>query len=41
MTASMTKKNLREGAVYLAAPDNDLARLLETNGVKDEKGTRT
>ena len=33
MTASLTKKSLREGAVYLAARDNDLARLLETNGV--------
>ena len=33
MTASLTKKRLREGAVYLAARDNDLARLLETDGV--------
>jgi DNA-3-methyladenine glycosylase II len=33
MTASLTKKSLREGALYLAARDKDLARLLETNGV--------
>jgi len=33
MTASLTKKSLREGALYLAARDKDLACLLETNGV--------
>lgn len=33
MTGSLTKRTLREGTLYLAARDNDLARLLETNGV--------
>ena len=33
MTRSLTRKSLAEGAVYLAAHDNDLARLLETDGV--------
>lgn len=33
MGASLTKESLREGALYLAARDNDLARLLETDGV--------
>jgi DNA-3-methyladenine glycosylase II len=33
MTASLTKKSLTEGAVYLAGLDNDLARLLEADGV--------
>jgi DNA-3-methyladenine glycosylase II len=33
MIPSLTKTSLREGTVYLAARDNDLARLLETNGV--------
>jgi DNA-3-methyladenine glycosylase II len=33
MTTSLTKKSLTEGAVYLAARDNDLARLLEADGV--------
>jgi DNA-3-methyladenine glycosylase II len=33
VTKSLTKKSLAEGAVYLAAHDNDLARLLETDGV--------
>ena len=33
MTTLLTKKRLSEGAVYLAARDKDLARLLETDGV--------
>ncbi|MCD4717375.1 MAG: hypothetical protein K8R45_11630 [Desulfobacterales bacterium] len=33
MTISLTKKSLTEGAVYLAGRDNDLARLLEADGV--------
>lgn len=33
MVTSLTKKSLTEGALYLAARDNDLARLLETDGV--------
>ena len=33
MTTLLTKKSLTEGAVYLAARDNDLARLLEADGV--------
>jgi DNA-3-methyladenine glycosylase II len=33
MTTSLTKKSLTEGAVYLAARDNVLARLLEADGV--------
>jgi DNA-3-methyladenine glycosylase II len=32
MIISLTKNSLKKGAVYLAARDNDLARLLETNG---------
>jgi len=33
MTTSLTKKSLKEGALYLAARDNDFARLLEADGV--------
>lgn len=33
MVRSLTKKSIKEGALYLAARDNDLARLLETDGV--------
>jgi len=32
-TALLTKKSLTDAAAYLAARDNDLARLLETDGV--------
>ena len=33
MTASLTKKSLSESVVHLASRDNDLARLLEADGV--------
>ncbi len=33
MITALTKKRLTEGTVYLAARDNDLARLLENDGV--------
>ena len=33
MTKSLTKADLKEGTQYLATRDNDLARLLKTNGV--------
>jgi len=33
MATSLTKKGLTEASVYLAARDNDLARLLEVDGV--------
>jgi DNA-3-methyladenine glycosylase II len=33
MTRPLTKESLKEAARYLAARDNDLARLLETDGV--------
>jgi DNA-3-methyladenine glycosylase II len=33
MIPSLTKTSLKEGTVYLAARDNDLARLLEADGV--------
>ncbi len=33
MTLSLTKKSLKEGAIFLASRDKDLARLLETDGV--------
>ncbi len=33
MAKTLTKENLKDAALYLAARDNDLALLLETNGV--------
>ena len=30
---ALTKKNLAEGAVYLSTKDNDLARILDTDGL--------
>ncbi|MFC1858887.1 DNA-3-methyladenine glycosylase family protein [Thermodesulfobacteriota bacterium] len=33
MTKPLTKKSLKEGALYLAAHDSDLARLLESDGI--------
>jgi DNA-3-methyladenine glycosylase II len=33
MITSLTKKDLAQGALYLAARDKDLARLLETDGI--------